>query len=216
MTDNLEWQHRVLLTSLALASLALGGCKSGGSDAEEASGNSPPVISGNPPPSVVVGNTYSFTPSASDPDGDAISFSIQGKPAWASFDSGTGKLSGTPQAGDEGPYDGISIAASDGSSSDSLDFTINVTQGGDGSITLSWQAPTMNTDGSALTDLAGYKIYYGLAPGDYTEEIRIDNPGLTTYLVENLSPDTWYFTATAVNTANIESDFSGVAEVTIQ
>lgn len=205
-----------LLSSVAVVSvLALAGCKSSDPEADAASGNSPPVISGNPPASVAIGQNYAFTPSASDPDGDPITFSIQGKPGWASFDAGTGRLAGTPVAGDEGPYDGISIAASDGTASDSLDFGIDVTQTGDGSVTLSWQAPTMNTDGTPLTDLAGYKIYYGTAPGDYTEEILIDNPGLTTYVVENLSPTTWYFVATSFNTGDVESDFSGVAEITV-
>ncbi|HZD53679.1 MAG TPA: putative Ig domain-containing protein, partial [Woeseiaceae bacterium] len=180
-----------------LALLALAGCKSDGPSADAASGNSPPVISGSPPPSVAIGQRYSFTPSASDADGDPITFSIQAKPGWASFDSATGRLSGTPAAGDEGPYDGVAITASDGKASDSLDFSIEVTQLAEGSVTLSWQAPTKNTDGSALTDLAGYKIYYGLARGEYTESIRIDNPGITTYVVENLSPNTWYFVATS-------------------
>ncbi|HEX7060693.1 MAG TPA: putative Ig domain-containing protein [Woeseiaceae bacterium] len=204
-----------LAASLALAACNSGSDSDGGPDNGQATGNSPPVISGSPPPSVKIGDPYAFTPTASDPDGDALTFSIEGKPGWADFDSGTGRLSGTPQAGDEGPYDDISIAASDGNASDSLGFSINVTQTGDGSVTLSWQAPTMNTDGSALTDLAGYKIYYGLAPGDYTQEIRIDNPGINTYLVENLSPNTWYFAATAFNTSDVESDLSGVAEVTV-
>lgn len=205
-----------LAASLALAACNSGSDSDGGPDSGQAGGNSPPVISGSPPPSVKIGDPYSFTPTASDPDGDALTFSIQGKPGWADFDSATGSLSGTPQAGDEGPYNNISIAASDGTASDSLAFSVTVTQTGDGSVTLSWQAPTMNTDGTALTDLAGFKIYYGLAPGDYTEEIRIDSPGITTYLVENLSPNTWYFATTAFNTSNVESDFSGVAEVTVQ
>lgn len=216
MTAHKGQRSENLPSSVALVSiLALAGCNSDGGDASGVTGNSPPVISGSPRPSVVVGNEYSFTPTASDPDGDAISFSIEGRPGWASFDSATGELFGTPQAGDEGPYDGISIAASDGNTSDSLAFSVTVTQTGDRSVTLSWQAPTMNTDGSALTNLAGYSIYYGVTPGDYTEEIHIDSPGVTTRVVENLSPDTWYFVATAFNTEGIESNYSGVAEVTV-
>ncbi|HET6629125.1 MAG TPA: putative Ig domain-containing protein [Woeseiaceae bacterium] len=199
-----------------IAALALGGCGGGGSpDADSATGNNPPVISGNPPPSVVVGQPYDFTPTASDADGDALTFSIQGKPAWATFAAATGALTGTPEAGDVGPYGGITISASDGSASDELGFSINVTQMGEGSVSLSWQAPTQNTDGTALTDLAGYKIYYGTEQGNYTEEVRLDNPSLTTYLVENLSPNTWYFVATSFNDDGIESNFSGVASTTV-
>jgi hypothetical protein len=218
-TDRSPQSHTRLIWVAVAASLALAACNSdgddGGPDNGQASGNSPPVISGNPPPSVKIGSAYAFTPSASDADGDPLTFSIQGKPGWADFDDTTGRLSGTPEAGDEGPYDDISIAASDGSASDSLSFSINVTQTGDGAVTLSWQAPTMNTDGSPLTDLAGFNIYYGLAPGDYSDEIHIENPGITTYLVEDLSPNTWYFAVTAVNTSDVESDFSGVAKAAV-
>ena len=220
MTAHRRQFVRLVPAALTLAiALALAACKSGGSpDAEEASGgngNSAPVISGTPPASIAVGQAYSFTPTANDADGDPLTFSIEGQPAWASFAADTGALTGTPQAGDEGPYEGISISASDGTASDELGFSINVTQVGQGSVSLSWQAPTRNTDGSTLSNLAGYKIYYGTAEGNYTEEVRIDNPGLTTYVVENLSPTTWHFVATAFNEDGIESNYSGEAVHTI-
>jgi hypothetical protein len=217
MTAHRRQFVRAVPASLTLASvLALAGCKSGGSpDAEGATSNNAPVISGTPPASISVGQNYSFTPNATDADGDSLTFSIQGKPGWAIFAADTGALTGTPQEGDVGPYDGISISASDGSASDQLGFSINVTQMGDGSVSLSWQAPSQNTDGSALTDLAGYRIYYGTTRGNYTEQVSIDNPGLTTYVVENLSSNTWHFVATAVNDDGIESDFSGVASMTV-
>lgn len=80
-----------------------------------------------------------------------------------------------------------------------------------GSLILSWMPPTQNTDGSALTNLAGYRIYYGVEEHDFPNVIVIDNPGIATYLVEGLTPDTYYFAATAVNTNGIESDFSNIA-----
>ncbi|MEX2123330.1 MAG: putative Ig domain-containing protein [Woeseia sp.] len=174
------------------------------------SANDAPTITGTPPASVKVGDNYSFQPAASDPDGDALTFSIQAKPSWASFNAATGALSGTPQAGDEGPYDDISIVVSDGSATDSLDFAVTVNQVALGSADISWAPPTRNSDGSTLTDLTAYKIYYGTTRGNYTEEIQIDNPGLTTYVLDNLSPDTYYFVATAINSKGVESDFSGV------
>jgi hypothetical protein len=76
--------------------------------------NRPPVISGNPATSVISGQTYSFTPTASDPDGQALTFSIANKPSWASFNTGSGALSGTPAAGDAGTYANIVITVSDG------------------------------------------------------------------------------------------------------
>ena len=94
-------------------------------------------------------------------------------------------------------------------------FAIDVTQQGTVSTSLSWNAPTLNEDGSALTDLAGYKIYYGRSSGSYSNLIRIDNASVTTYVVENLSPDTYYFAATAFNTSGVESRFSGEAVRTL-
>ena len=58
--------------------------------------NNPPEISGTPSTSVAEGVGYHFTPTASDPDGDNLSFSILNQPTWASFSASTGTLSGTP------------------------------------------------------------------------------------------------------------------------
>jgi hypothetical protein len=81
---------------------------------------------------------------------------------------------------------------------------------GSGSVTLAWQPPTENADGSALTDLSGYNIYVGTISNNYEYmEVRLDNPGLTAYVVENLEPGTYYFAATAFNSSGVESAFSG-------
>lgn len=82
-----------------------------------------------------------------------------------------------------------------------------------GEATLSWTAPTQNTDGSALTDLAGFKIYAGLVQGGpYGDvSITINNPTTTTFVVPGLAEGTtYYFVTTAFNSANPvqESDFS--------
>ncbi|MDH3432879.1 MAG: putative Ig domain-containing protein, partial [Gammaproteobacteria bacterium] len=131
-------------------------------------GNRAPSISGTPPSSVEIGATYSFTPIASDPDDDPISFTISGLPPWASFNNATGELSGAPGAA--GVHSGIVISVTDGSLSTSLPaFSITVEDPIVilGSVTLSWIAPTQNEDGTALTDLAGYKIYWGTTSGSY-------------------------------------------------
>ena len=79
-------------------------------------------------------------------------------------------------------------------------------------MTLSWAAPTQNTDGTVLTNLAGFNIYFGMSPGHYSNRVRIDNPSISTYVVENLLPDTYYVVATSFNALGIESTFSNVAE----
>ena len=170
--------------------------------------NQPPSLSGSPASTVKVGEPYQFIPTATDPDGDSISFSIDNLPSWASFNAQNGGISGTPNAGSEGPYNNITITASDGTATDTLMFSIEVTTVATGSVTLSWTPPTEYEDGSPLTDLAGFKLYYGTETGRYTETIDVDNPGISTYVVNNLTPNTYFFAATAYNSSGVESDFS--------
>ena len=190
-----------------LDTLVEDGGNSGGQSA-----NSSPNIGGNPPPAVLAGEFYEFEPEATDPDGDTLTFSISNKPSWAMFETATGRLYGQPTLDNVGEYGNIIIAVSDGSTINSLAaFDIAVTQAALGNVTLSWAAPTQNADGSPLTDLAGYKIYYGTSSGIYDHEISINNPGTTTYVVDNLVPDTYYFAATSFNSTGIESNYSGEA-----
>jgi hypothetical protein len=79
---------------------------------------------------------------------------------------------------------------------------------GTGSLTLSWQPPVTREDGTPLTNLAGYYIYYGRLSGIYDFEIRIDNPGVTTYVVENLDPGTWYLVLSSYDSDGVESEYS--------
>ncbi|MGQ9570185.1 MAG: InlB B-repeat-containing protein [Thermodesulfovibrionales bacterium] len=73
--------------------------------------------------------------------------------------------------------------------------------------TLSWEGPSANTDGSPITDLAGYKIYYGTSSGNYSEHIDVGN--VKNYTIDNLVEGlTYYFAVTAYDTSGNESDFS--------
>lgn len=210
---------------IALSAAALSGCGGGGDGSTPATGtaqppappppgstNHAPTISGTPTASVNASAPYTFTPTAADADGDTLAFTIQNKPAWAAFSTTTGRLSGTPAAADVGTYSNISITVSDGKTSTALSaFAIAVTTVATGRATLSWTAPTENTDGSTLSNLAGYRIRYGTSASALTQTIVIDNASVTTYVVENLSPATWYFAVTAVNSQGAESSNSNVA-----
>jgi Putative Ig domain len=182
---------------------------------EPESDNSAPSLSGTPSSSTKVGEAWSFTPNASDADGDALTFAVENQPAWTDFNANNGALSGEPQEEHEGTYPDVAIIASDGMASDSLTFSLTVTRVAAGSVTVSWVPPTLNDDGSSLTDLASFKIHYGKSSGNYSEQILIENPGISTYLVENLTPDTYYFVTTAINSGGIESEYSEEAVVTI-
>jgi hypothetical protein len=179
--------------------------------------NRPPTISGTPAASVTVGQAYSFQPTATDPDGQTLTFSIANRPAWAAFSSSTGRLSGTPAAADAGTYANIAISVTDGQASAQLPaFSITANQVSTGTATLSWQPPTQNADGSPLTNLAGYRIRYGTTSNALSNSVQIANPGITSAVIESLSPATWYFAVVAYNTVGVESDLSSLAQKTIQ
>lgn len=181
-----------------------------------ASANSPPVISGSPPATVIQDTPYSFQPTASDPDGDALVFDIVNMPPWATFDTLTGLLSGTPTAADIGTFGNITIGVSDGAASAQLAaFGITVVPAANGSATLTWVPPTQNTDGSPLTDLVGYVVRWGTTSGNYSNSATINNPGVSSYVVNNLlTGTTYYFVVSALNQQGLESTFSNEASKT--
>jgi hypothetical protein len=217
------------LVLIALSAVALSGCGGGDDESTPASGaaqppapppsggsNHAPTISGTAPGAVNASSAYNFLPTSADADGDVLAFSIANKPEWATFNTSTGRLSGTPAAADVGTYSNISISVSDGHESTALSpFAIAVTAISNGRATLSWTAPTENTDGSALSNLSGYRIRYGTSAGALTQTILINNASVTTYVVEDLAPATWYFAVTAVTSAGSESAYSNVANKAI-
>jgi hypothetical protein len=206
---------------IALLAAACGG----GGDGESASApvnpgpggsNAPPTIQGQPGTSIVAGQAYSFSPTATDPNGDALTFTATNVPAWASFNQSTGAVTGTPTGTDVGTYSNIRITVSDGTASATLAaFAITVTDVGTGVATLSWTPPTQNSDGSALTNLAGYLITYGRSASALDRSISLSNSSLSTFVVENLSSGTWYFAISAVNSAGVSSAATNIASKTI-
>jgi hypothetical protein len=178
--------------------------------------NTAPAISGHAATAVNVGMAYSFVPTAADANKDKLLFSVRNMPDWARFNTASGGLSGTPTAGDVGTYANIQISVSDGKASVLLSsFTIAVNQMSAGNAALDWTAPTENTDGSVLTDLAGYNVHYGTSPDNLTQVDKLTNPGLTSYVVENLSTGKWYFAISSYATNGTESSNSGVVSTTI-
>lgn len=178
--------------------------------------NSPPLLSGQPAPTVAAGSAYLFRPTASDQDGDALTFNIQNKPSWATFNATSGALTGIPSAADIGIFSNILISVSDGVAVATLPtFSITVGPGagstpgtGTGQATLSWTAPTQNVDGSNLTDLAGFRIYYGNSPGAMPLRQTISDPAVSQFVAGGLPSGTWYFAISAFNSSGKESDLS--------
>lgn len=110
----------------------------------------------------------------------------------------------------------ITVTATDASGQTRSDtIVINRESGGTGSVTLSWVPPTERTDGTPLQTLAGYKISYGRMSEVYDYTINIDNPGLASYVVEDLVPGDWYFVMAAYDTEGLESDYSNEAKLRV-
>ncbi len=178
--------------------------------------NPAPTISGSPAASINVGAAYSFTPTAAGPSGSTLTFSVQNLPAWASFNTSTGALTGTPTAADAGTDANIVISVSDGTGSASLPpFSITVDQVSNGTASLTWTPVTESTSGTTLTDLAGYKVHYGTSANAMNTVVVLSNPSVTTYLVTNLSPGTWYFGVTAYTSAGTQGALSNIGSKTI-
>jgi hypothetical protein len=177
-------------------------------------GATAPTISGSPASVDAAGQAYSFVPTTTNPGGGTLGFSITNMPAWASFNTVTGALTGTPNSVQVGVYSNILISVSNGSAAASLAaFSISVATG---SASLSWSAPTQNTDGTPLTDLAGYTISYGTSASELTQTIQVADPSATSYVVGNLSAATYYFAVEAYTTAGTQSAPSSVDSKAIQ
>ena len=173
-------------------------------------------MSGTPPSQVLIGQTYTFTPTVNNPSGAALTFTATNLPAWASINASTGQITGTPGAGDVGTYSNIRITVSGGGSSvTSPAYSVQVVGSATGSATLTWMPPTENTDGSPLQDLAGFKVYWGQSPSNLDNSTTINSVGITTYVIDQLTPATWYFATTALNSSGLESAFSNIASKTI-
>ena len=76
-----------------------------------------------------------------------------------------------------------------------------------GQVTLNWQAPEQNVDGSPLTDLAGFTVYYGAASRDYTSSVRVGDPAAASHTL-SLPSGTYHVAMTALDVEGNESALS--------
>jgi hypothetical protein len=224
------------LTGLLVVGLFLAGCwDSSGTDSANAGGsNTAPAtaataapssprasitMEGIPSATATVGERYSFQPTVVS-SGAGISFTVTGLPSWLALNTSTGALDGTPAASDQGTTGHIIITASTaGASATTTPFTIRVQPAATSttvSVKLSWAAPTENTDGTPVTELAGYHIYYGTNPTELTLSASVAGAASTTYVVGDLpSGGTYYFSVVAYNSAGVDSGQSNLANETI-
>jgi Putative Ig domain len=202
---------RVALLGCVVALTACGGSGEGSSQAAtaQAGSGSGSRIQGQPATAVAVSQRYSFQPITPNGSGGTLTYTASNLPGWLTIDSQTGRLTGTPTAADIATYSGLTISASDGSTTGP--FSITVLAAGSGTASLSWMPPSSNIDGSALTDLSGFVVLYGNSPTELSQSISITNPSISTYVVESLIPGTWYFAVQAVNAMGVRSESSAIA-----
>jgi uncharacterized lipoprotein NlpE involved in copper resistance len=109
----------------------------------------------------------------------------------------------------------LSLGGCHNSDESSLGSTAQSVPSGNGTATLSWDAPTTTTSGSALMNLAGYRIYYGISQSELSQTIQLSGVGVQTYVIDNLGQGTWYFAIKAVTSAGVESALSDIVSKTI-
>jgi hypothetical protein len=184
--------------------------------------NAAPTIIGSPATAIVAGTTYIFQAIATDSDGNQLTFAANGLPAWMALDAQAGTVHGTPSEADVGTSAEIVVSVSDGKTLVSLPaFRITVTsasgppQAATGAAMLSWLAPTQNTDGSAVTNLGGYRVYHGTTPGALNDVFQVAGAATTSYTVSQLAPGTHYFAVAAYTSAGVEGAISPVGSKTI-
>lgn len=190
------------------------GCGGGGAPAPTGGATTPtpsfttnqaPTISGDANAYARVGHSYEFQPTFNDADGDPLTFTAANLPPWASIDGASGRITGTPAAGDLGAYEDITITVADASHrSVTKPFTITVLAPATGIATLHWEQPPMKVDGSPLDDLAGYRIVYGHDAEDLDQSVFINDPAQTSFEFTSLEEGIWYFAVIAVNANGLE------------
>ena len=84
-----------------------------------------------------------------------------------------------------------------------------------GTAQLAWQIPTENTNGTPLTDLAGYTIVYGTSPGVLDHSAQVTDIETTSYVVTGLSQGTWYFAIVSTTSSGESSALSNIESTTI-
>jgi hypothetical protein len=170
--------------------------------------NSAPSISGEAGQYARVGTPYEFQPTANDSEGDKLTFSSNNLPPWATLDTKTGRIAGTPDAGDVGAYESIVITVADAThvvKADAFEITVlAASTAATGVASLQWEIPAAKVDGSPLDNLAGYRILYGRSPEDLDLSVFIEGASVNTYEFSDLESGIWYFAVAAVNVNGLE------------
>jgi hypothetical protein len=135
----------------------------------------------------------------------------------AAFDPST--INGGAGPGESTPATatGSTQAGSDTTSSDT-GTTNTIPETTTGTAVLSWRAPTTRSNGDPLSisEIEGYTLHYGAAPGNYTRSISIEDPYTTSVTLTDLPRGTYYFAITTHDTGGLRSSYSDAAKRVIE
>jgi hypothetical protein len=126
--------------------------------------------------------------------------------------SGTESINGSQTTPAESATTKYTLTCTGAGGSASQSTTVSVTSG---SATLSWAAPTSNTDGTALTPLSGYTIYYGTTEGALSKSVVVGGASTITFEINGLASGTWYFAVAANAADGTQSAMSIIGSKTI-
>lgn len=183
--------------------------------------NAAPAVRGTPAQTASTGEAWSFAPTATDADGDAVTWSITGKPADATFSPASGQLVWTPSA--SGAWSNIVITATDarGASSSLPPFSVQVNAAqavASGTATLSWDIPQQYTDGIPLQaddQIVGYRVYHGTAAESLDTVVAVESATNVSYTLAGLTSGTHYFAVSAMSVTGAEGERSEVLSKTV-
>ncbi len=165
--------------------------------------NDAPTISGTPATTVAEDSAYSFTPTGADDDGDTLTYAITNMPSWASFDTATGALTGTPANEHVGDYADIVISVTDGIITTPVAlaaFDLTVTNTND--------APTIT--GTPATSVAEDSAY------SFTPSGEDDDGDTLTFAITNMpSWATFDETSGALTGTPVNADVGNHADIVI-
>ncbi|GMQ87291.1 MAG: hypothetical protein BMS9Abin08_0491 [Gammaproteobacteria bacterium] len=203
--DRSSRKAAIAITAITLLTAGCGGGGGGGTDLSAADPTLAPAVTLTATPSPAAFNT-STTLNWTATNADSCTASD----GW----SGSKATSGSQSSGALTLDTTFTLDCTGTGGNTSYSVTVTV-QTGTGTAALSWTPPMTNEDGSVLDDLAGYKVYYGTSSGSYSSSITVNNPGIASYVVDNLLPGTHYFVVTAYDTSGNESGYSNQASKAI-
>lgn len=156
-------------------------------------------------------NDLTFTVQTSTSDGRSIvpKLTWSTTPAAASCTaSGSSAWTGTKAAAGTSTLSAITATTS---------FNLACTWPGSSTATVTWTAPTTNTDATAYTDPGGFRLQWGTTNTEagLTQSAYLQDPASRTWVSPPLAAGTWYFGVKAVNTSGIESAISNITPKTI-